>query len=129
MSEEPKSRMIEEPKNRRTEESQKMAFGSLVLWCFGALILFAPGCHVSRWLRRDSGSPPPVAFAALPSPMEAVSAVNANTQRVQSLQSQGATISIPGAPSIGAEVALARPRQLRVKAGTQLLAPELDLGS
>lgn len=61
--------------------------------------------------------------------MEAVGAVNANTQRVQSLQTQGATISIPGAPSIGAEIVLERPKKLRMRAKTALTGPELDLGS
>src|SRR3954468_568032 len=87
------------------------------------------GCRSHGWLRRSGGDPPPIAFSALPSPTEAVSAVNANTARIQSLQTQGATISIPGAPSIGAEIAAERPRRLRLRAKTQLLGPELDLGS
>ncbi len=87
------------------------------------------GCRSTHWLRRGGGDPPPIAFAALPSPQEAVLAVNANTQRVQSLQTHGATVSIPGAPSIGAEIQIERPRRLRFRAGTQLLGPELDLGT
>jgi hypothetical protein len=61
--------------------------------------------------------------------MEAVSAVNANTARIQSLQTQGASLSIPGAPSVTAEIALERPKRLRLRAKTQLLGPELDMGS
>jgi hypothetical protein len=72
---------------------------------------------------------PPIAFSALPSPAEAVAAVNANTYRVQTLQSQGATMSVPGAPAVTAEIAVERPRRLRLKARTQLTGPELDLGS
>jgi hypothetical protein len=87
------------------------------------------GCRSTHWLRRGGGDPPPIAFAALPSPQEAVLAVNANTQRVQSLQTHGASVSIPGAPSIGAEIQIERPRRLRFRAGTQLLGPELDLGT
>jgi hypothetical protein len=142
---EPKNRRTEEPKNRRA-----LAFGSLVLWffghCPGSLVLWffehslvcvlilaplftSPGCRSHAWLRRTSGDPPPIAFSALPSPTEAVGAVNANTNRVQSLQTQGATISIPGAPSIGADIAVERPNRLRLRAKTQLLGPELDLGS
>jgi len=94
-----------------------------------AALIFASGCRSHAWLRRSGGDPPPIAFSALPSPMEAVSAVNANTARVQSLQTQGASISIPGAPSVGADIALERPRRLRLRAKTQLLGPELDLGS
>src|SRR5207244_9956603 len=92
-----------------------------------AASLIASGCRSHSWLRRSTGDPPPIAFSALPSPTEAVGAVNANTQRVQSLQTQGATLSIPGAPSIGAEIAVERPRKLRLKAKTQLTGPELDL--
>src|SRR4051812_2134546 len=108
--------MTQEPKNQRTEEPKNRMVSTLVLWFFGSLALFSTGCNFHRWMRREVASPPPVAFAALPSPMEAVAAVNANTNRVQTLHSQGASLSIPGLPSIGAEVAVERPRRLRVKA-------------
>jgi hypothetical protein len=102
-------------------------------WSIGlfamSFLLASLGCRSHSWLRRSGGDPPPIAFTALPSPMEAVGAVNANTQRVQTLQTQGATISIPGAPSIGAEITLERPKKLRLRAKTQLTGPELDLGS
>jgi hypothetical protein len=101
----------------------------LVILLLAATIISASlGCRSHSWLRRG-GDAPPIAFSALPSPTEAVAAVNANTHRVQTLQTQGATISIPGAPSIGAEIAVERPRRLRLRARTQLLGPELDLGS
>jgi hypothetical protein len=92
------------------------------------LVAAASGCRAHAWLRR-SGDNPPVLFSALPSGVEVAAAVNAHTARVQTLQSRGAKLSVPGAPSISAEVALARPRHLRVTAGTQLGGPELDLGS
>jgi hypothetical protein len=113
---------FEQLKNRRTSSQL------LVLWFFGILV-FCPGCRTSAWLRPASHNPPPIAFAALPNPSEAVAAVNANTHRVQSLQTQGATISVPGAPTIGAEITVERPKRLRLRAKTQLLGPELDLGS
>jgi hypothetical protein len=130
---EPKNRTAEEPKNRVARP-----LGSLVLWLFDhsvswwlvvGLVSFTAGCRSHAWLRRNSGDLPPIAFSALPNPAEAVAAVNANTNKVQSLQTQGATISIPGAPSIGAEIAVERPRRLRLRARTQLTGPELDLGS
>jgi hypothetical protein len=96
----------------------------------GLLLLVAlGGCRSTHWLRRGGSDPPPIAFSALPGPEEAVAAVNANTQRVQALQTQGATVSIPGVPAIGAEIQVERPRRLRFRAGTQLLGPELDLGA
>jgi hypothetical protein len=131
------ARRGEQPKIRRTKEPNfRLNVGSLVLWFFGHLLPVAllavsvfPGCRSHSWLRRSTGDVPPVAFTALPSSTEVVGAVNANTQKVQSLQTQGATISIPGAPSIGAEIAVERPHKLRLRARTQLTGAELDLGS
>jgi len=99
------------------------------VFLLAVLALTCAGCRSHAWLRRSGSEPPPIAFTSLPTPTEAVAAVNANTQRVQTLQTQGATISVPGAPSVGAEIAIERPRHLRLKARTQLLGPELDLGS
>lgn len=87
------------------------------------------GCRWHQWLRRSAVEPPPIAFSSLPSPIEALTAVNANTGRVQTLQAQGATISVPGAPAISADLAVERPQKLRLRAGTQWLGPEVDLGS
>lgn len=107
----------------------KSAPQQLAFILLAAQLFTAVGCRSHSWLRRGGSDPPPVAFSALPSPSEAVAAVNANTNRVQSLQSQGATISIPGAPTIGADIAIERPRRLRLRAKTQLTGAELDLGS
>lgn len=93
------------------------------------LAAISGGCRTPGWLRRTGADVPPIAFSALPTAAEAVAAVNANTARITTLQSQGATISIPGAPSVSAEIAIERPRRLRLKARTQLTGPELDMGS
>jgi hypothetical protein len=94
-----------------------------------AMAIAPAGCHWNPFLRKNAVEPPPIAFAALPSPEEAVAAVNANTQRVQSLHTQGGSVAIPGFPSIGAEIAVQRPQQLRFRASAPLLGPQLDLGS
>ena len=94
-----------------------------------AVCLATCGCRWNPFLRRNAVEPPPIAFAALPTPEEAVAAVNANTHRVQSLHTQGASVSIPGMPSIGAEINVERPQRLRFRAGVQLLGPQLDLGN
>lgn len=106
-------------------EARNIRLTSLLL----VLMVMGTGCRTPSWLRRNGADVPPIAFAALPSPAEAVAAVNANTLRVQTLQSQGATISIPGAPSVSADLAVQRPRQLRLRAKTQLTGAELDMGS
>ncbi|MCI0358849.1 MAG: hypothetical protein L0211_10240 [Planctomycetaceae bacterium] len=88
----------------------------------------AGGCRWNEWFRRNQAEPPPILFNALPSRDEAVAAINANSARIQSLQTQGATVSIPGAPSISAEIALEKPKNFRFRAST-FLGSELDLGS
>jgi hypothetical protein len=97
--------------------------------CAALVVCSGSGCRWNSWFRRNASEPPPIAFSALPSREEAVAAVNANSGRIQSLATQGATVSVPGAPAIGAEIALERPKRLRFRAGTNLLGPELDLGS
>lgn len=89
----------------------------------------AGGCRWNEWFRRHASEPPPILFSALPTREEAVAAVNANSGRIQSLQTRGATVSVPGAPAIGAEIALEKPMNFRFRAGTSLLGPELDMGS
>jgi hypothetical protein len=87
------------------------------------------GCHWNRWFRRPGSEPSPVLFTALPVKAEAVAALNANTQRIRTLQAQGATVSVPGLPAISADLALERPLRLRFRAGTTWTGQELDLGS
>jgi hypothetical protein len=93
------------------------------------LVASSGGCRWNEWFTRHTSEPPPILFSQLPTREEAVAAINANSSRVQSLQTQGASVSVPGAPSIGAEIALARPKDFRFRAGTSLLGPELDMGS
>ena len=93
------------------------------------LVSVCSGCRWPHMFRRYASEPTPIAFAALPSRDEALAAINANGARIQSLQTQGATVSVPGAPSIGAEIALDKPKSFRFRAGTTLLGPELDMGS
>lgn len=55
--------------------------------------------------------------------------VNANSDRIQSIHTQTATLSMSGAPSLRASLAFERPRRLHVNAGTSLTGMEFDLGS
>jgi hypothetical protein len=79
--------------------------------------------------RRPGSEPAPILFSTLPTRDEAVAALNANTSRVRTLQTQGATVAVPGLPAISADLALERPMNLRFRAGTNWTGPELDLGS
>ena len=105
----------------------KLPAYSLLL--LGLLVTSSAGCHWNRWFRRNVSEPTPIAFTAMPTRDEVLHAVNANSSRITSLQTQGATVSIPGVPSIGADIALEKPRKFRFRAGTNLLGAELDMGS
>lgn len=93
------------------------------------LVGSAGGCRWNEWFRRHASEPPPIAFSGLPTREEALAAVNANSGRIQQLQTRGASVSVPGAPAISAEIALEKPKNFRFRAGTSLLGPELDMGS
>ena len=102
--------------------------------CIFAATIVAVTSSGCTWLRSfrpfqpHVANPPPVVFQGGPTRDQVIAAVNANTNRVQTLQSQG-TMSIAGVPALTAEVAIERPRRFRFRAGTSLLGPEVDLGS
>jgi hypothetical protein len=52
-----------------------------------------------------------------------------NSARVQRLQAQGATVSLAGVPSLGAEFALERPNKFRFRASSSLMGSLVDMGS
>ena len=94
-----------------------------------ALCLALSGCNWNRFFRQtDRYVQPPQVFRAAPTREELIAKINDNTNRVQTLQASG-SLSIPKLPSLSTEIAFERPRNLRFKAGTRLLGPELDLGS
>lgn len=89
----------------------------------------ACGCRWNSMFRRPGSEPAPILFSSLPTKEEAIAALNANTSRVRTLQTQGATVAVPGLPAISADLAIERPMSLRFRAGTNWTGPELDLGS
>lgn len=64
-----------------------------------------------------------------PSLAQVMDVVNANTSRVATYATNNARLSVPGLPSLPADIALERPRRFRLRAGTALTGPEVDLGS
>ena len=85
------------------------------------------GCRHFQWGVRQPTVP--VVFQQQPTLDQLMQTVNANTDRVQRLQADGATLTVPGAPRLRANLALERPRRLRLRADTGLTGSELDLGS
>jgi hypothetical protein len=60
---------------------------------------------------------------------DVIRVVNANSARIERLQSAGATLTAEGMPRLEANYAFERPNRFRLRAETTLTGPELDLGS
>jgi hypothetical protein len=74
-------------------------------------------------------TPTPVAFQSKPSLDAVLQAVNRNSAQVQTLQTDGARLSMRMSPAVNAELVIERPKRIRFKAGTQLTGAVVDLGS
>jgi hypothetical protein len=66
-----------------------------------------------------------------PSPTldQIITAVNGNSNQIQSFAANRATITGPGMPALRASVFFQQPRRFRLRAETALTGPEFDLGS
>ncbi len=91
---------------------------SLPLVCGGATCNFATP---------PTGPLAPVAFVGTPTLPQVMQTVNANTQRVQQLHTETASVSTPGFPPLRATLSVERPRRFRLRG--KLFGPELDMGS
>jgi hypothetical protein len=95
------------------------------------LPLVAGGCHVRpSWMYSRQPELPPEAFSGTPNLENIVYVLNANTQRVQRLQTENATLRVEGMPALRANLAYEQPRHLRLQAQlSQFTGRELDMGS
>jgi hypothetical protein len=98
-----------------------LSVGLLLLTLFAA-----SGASCNQWVRSYTQPRVLPESATLD---QVVTLVNDNANRVQSLQSTQASLSLPNAPTLRASVALAPPRRLRLRADASFTGPELDLGS
>jgi len=99
----------------------------LITWLIPFLLPLLTGCGMMNFATRPVEPLAPVAFTGPPSLPEVMQIVNTNTQRVQQLHSDTASVSTPGFPSLRATLSVETPRRLRLRA--KLFGPELDLGS
>ena len=106
-------------------------------WCGTLLILAAvasSGASCSPGWRNpwaSLGPPAPSVLATGASVPQIIAAVNQNTARIQTYAANNATITVPGMPGpmLQGNIAIERPQRFRLRAGTALSGPELDLGS
>jgi hypothetical protein len=100
------------------------------------LVVFCgAGATCSRAFRNPFapiGPPAPEVLMVGASLEQIIAAVNQNAARVQSYQTNNASITIPGMPAIpllNGNIAVQRPGRLRFQASTRLTGNEFDLGS
>ena len=98
------------------------------------LLLIALGCcslsgaSCPQMLRQYT-NPLPRVLPPSPTLEQVIAVVNRNSSQIHSFSTNRASISGPGFPSLGASVAFERPRRFRLRAGTGLTGPEIDVGS
>jgi len=101
------------------------------------LLLFCgSGATCSRSFRNPFattlGPPAPEVLQPGSSLEQVIAAVNQNTSRIISYQTNNASITVPGMPAIPllrGNIAIQRPGRVRLQASTALTGPEVDLGS
>lgn len=110
----------------------KANFAISLLTCLA--LAAACGCRgtgwpgiISPWQQQQDA--PPILFSAIPPKEELVAALNAGSGRVQTLYTQGASVSIAGVPSIPTDLSFERPGKFRFRAASSLLGPLVDAGS
>lgn len=105
----------------------------IALFCGLVLPIIMSGCHgYSFWLRRNQAQLPPEAFTeSAPSLNDVIFVVNANTNRVQQLQTDTVSLRASGFPAVlRASLAYEQPRNFRIHAQlSQFTGRLLDIGS
>jgi hypothetical protein len=87
------------------------------------------GASCPRGLQQIT-NPLPRLLPATPPIEQVVEVVNRNNSQIRSFSADRASISVPGYPTLGTTfIAFERPKRFRMRAGTGVLGPELDLGS
>lgn len=93
------------------------------------LMLLAVVCGGGAQCMPRRGPTAPRLLPQGPSLEQVIGVVNANTARVASYSTSNARVRVPGLPSLPTDIALERPRRFRMRSGTALTGPEVDLGS
>ena len=89
------------------------------------------GCHARPfWMRDTQKDLPPEVFLESPPLDQVIQVINSNTDRIQQLQTENATLKVQGTPTLRANIAFERPRNFRLRAELfQFTGREVDLGS
>ena len=122
---------------RNVECGMRAVLGSGAVRCLalGAMLACTTGASCTRSLRSPFAAwtpPAPEVLATGSSLDQVIAAVNQNAVRINSYQTNNASITVPGMPGIPllrGNIAAQRPGRLRLQASTALTGPEVDLGA
>ncbi|NIP85175.1 MAG: hypothetical protein GTO03_06300 [Planctomycetales bacterium] len=99
-------------------------------YCLATLLILTVASGTSCPRAFQTVPPPaPVAFTTPPTLADVMRVVNQNRGRIQSLYATHATLNGTGFPALKANLAIASPRHVRLRAGLGVGGSELDLGS
>ena len=100
------------------------------------ILVFACSGATCNWRQRSplasTGPPAPQVLSPTATAPQIVEVVNQNTARIRTYVTNNASITVPGAlglPLLRGNLAVERPRRVRLRAGTALTGDEVDLGS
>ena len=80
-------------------------------------------------LRQPLSTPAPTLFAGPPTQQEVIAAINATSGQIRQLQTDSATLSVQGMPTLRASLAAGPPRNFRLRASFIGVGEVLDMGS
>jgi hypothetical protein len=98
----------------------------------GFLLVVLTSATGAQCTRRDIGTyatSGPRVLSQNPSLGDVMQVVNANSAKIHSLFTTDASLTVPDAPTLRANLALERKQRLRLRAETALTGAELDMGS
>ncbi len=98
-------------------------------WLLTLLMLFATtGASCPRTMRHWTHQTPP-ALPPCPTLAQVIEVVNRNSDAIETVWTDRASVTTPETPSLRAQLAISRPGRLRMVAETSLTGTEVDLGS
>jgi hypothetical protein len=101
-----------------------------LIWLLLLATLFASGgASCPRMLQQYRVPPAPVVFEGQPSRERIIAVVNNNSDKINQLQTTGASLSVPGAPSLRASLSYEKTQRFRLIADTSITGVEVDMGS
>lgn len=100
-----------------------------LIWLWLAATMVASGGAGCPQMVRRYTTPMPPLLPPSPNIEQVIQVVNDNSRQIHSFYTNKATLSVPGVPTLRANLAMQRPRYFRLRAESPIMGPQLDVGS